>query len=253
MNLPLFPTLLLLLTSLTTVAQPATSDQLETSEGTLTIQPITHGTVAFVWNDQTIYVDPHGGAGVFAGVATPDLILITDIHGDHMDPETLAAIETEGVPMVVPQAVADALPEEYQEQLVIIGNDETTEQLGIPIKATPMYNLPEGPDSRHTKGRGNGYLLTFGDKTVYLSGDTEDTEEMRALNDIDVAFVCMNLPYTMSVEQAARGVLAFQPAVVYPYHYRGPDGLSDVEKFKALVSTENKDIEVRLREWYAAQ
>lgn len=253
MNLALVPTLFLSFATLITFAQSAASDELETSEGTLTMQPIMHGTVAFTWNDQTIYVDPQGGAEVFAGVAAPDLILITDIHGDHMDPKTLAALDTEGVPMVVPQAVADELPEEFQKQLVIIGNGETTEQLDIPIEAIAMYNLPEEPDSRHTKGRGNGYLLTFGDKVVYLSGDTEDIEEMRALEDIDVAFVCMNLPYTMSVDQAADGVLAFQPKVVYPYHYRGTDGLSDVEKFKELVTSENQDIEVRLRAWYPEQ
>ena len=253
MNLTLLPTLFLALTTLTTLAQSAGSDVLETSEGALTMQPIMHGTVAFTWNDQTIYVDPQGGAEVFADVADPDLILITDIHGDHMDPTTLSALNTEGVPMVVPQAVADELPEEFQKQLVIIGNGETTEQLDIPIEAIAMYNLPESEDSRHTKGRGNGYLLSFGDKTVYLSGDTEDIEEMRALENIDVAFVCMNLPYTMSVDQAASAVLEFQPAVVYPYHYRGTDGLSDVEKFKELVTSENEDIEVRLRTWYPEQ
>ena len=253
MHLTLLSALLLVLTTLSATAQRATSDEVETSEGTLTVQPITHGTVAFTWGNQTIYVDPHGGAEAFAGVADPDLILITDIHGDHMDPETLAAIETDGVPMVVPQAVADELPEQYQEQLVVISNGETTEQLGIPVEATPMYNLPEASDSRHPKGRGNGYLLTFGDKTIYLSGDTEDTEEMRALEDVDVAFVCMNLPYTMDIEQAASAVLAFQPAVVYPYHYRGTEGLSDVEQFKELVSDEDPDIEVRLRAWYPKQ
>jgi L-ascorbate metabolism protein UlaG (beta-lactamase superfamily) len=150
--------------------------------------------------------------------------------------------------------VADQLPEEFQQQLVVIGNGETTEQLGIGIEALPMYNLPEeDPDSRHTKGRGNGYLLSIGDKTIYISGDTEDIDEMRALEDIDVAFVCMNLPYTMSVEQAADAVLEFQPEVVYPFHYRGPDGLSDVDKFKQIVEGENEDIEVRLRAWYPEQ
>ncbi|MEQ9438787.1 MAG: MBL fold metallo-hydrolase [Cyclobacteriaceae bacterium] len=250
MNLFRISTLFFSLISLAATAQMASSDQLETSEGPVTIQPILHGTVAFTWNEQTIYVDPYGGAEAFAGVDTPDLILITDIHGDHMNPETLEAIETSNVMMVVPQAVADELPEAFQEQLVIIGNGETTDQLGISIEATPMYNLPETADSRHVKGRGNGYLLSFGDKTVYISGDTHDTEEMRALENIDVAFVCMNPPYTMSVEQAADAVLEFQPKVIYPFHYRSPDGLNDVEKFKELVNSKNKNIEVRLRAWY---
>ena len=250
MKLTLFFAPLFILSTLSATAQRAESDQLETSEGTVTIQPILHGTLSLMWNDQTIYVDPYGGAEAFTGVDDPDMILITDIHGDHMNLETLKAIKTEGVPIVVPQAVADQLPEEFQEQLVVIGNGETTEQLGIGIEALPMYNLPEDPDSRHPKGRGNGYLLSIGDKIIYISGDTEDIDEMRALEDIDVAFVCMNLPYTMSVEQAADAVLEFQPDVVYPFHYRGPDGLSDVDKFKQIVEGENEDIEVRLRAWY---
>ncbi len=132
--------------SLPTIAQRAASDQIETSNGPLTVQPILHGTVAFSWQGQTIYVDPYGGAEAFAGLEAPDLILITDIHGDHMDPETLEALETAEAVMVVPQAVADQLPKVYRKQLEIIGNGETTEQLGISIQAIPMYNLPEGPD-----------------------------------------------------------------------------------------------------------
>ena len=114
-----------------------------------------------------------------------------------------------------------------------------------------MYNLPESEDSRHTKGRGNGYVLTFGDKRIYISGDTEDIAEMRALKDIDYAFVCMNLPYTMNIEQAADAVLEFKPGVVYPFHYRGGGGkFSDVDAFKTLVNNSDSSIEVRVRDWY---
>jgi L-ascorbate metabolism protein UlaG (beta-lactamase superfamily) len=114
-----------------------------------------------------------------------------------------------------------------------------------------MYNLPETPESRHPKGRGNGYVLTFGNKKVYLSGDTSGIQEMRSLKNIDVAFVCMNLPYTMDVDEAASAVIDFKPKVVYPYHYRGQNGLNDTEKFRKLVNEGNKNIEVRLRNWYA--
>jgi L-ascorbate metabolism protein UlaG (beta-lactamase superfamily) len=113
-----------------------------------------------------------------------------------------------------------------------------------------MYNLPESPDSRHPKGRGNGYIVNVGDKNIYFSGDTEDIAEMRALKNIDVAFVCMNLPFTMDVDQAAQGVLAFKPKVVYPYHFRGQGGLSDVAAFKTKVNTGDSKIDVRLRNWY---
>ena len=113
-----------------------------------------------------------------------------------------------------------------------------------------MYNLPESPDSRHVKGRGNGYVLSFDKKLVYISGDTEDIPEMRDLKHIEVAFVCMNLPYTMDVDQAADAVLDFKPRIVYPYHYRGSSGLSDVGYFQNLINEGDKHIEVRLRNWY---
>jgi L-ascorbate metabolism protein UlaG (beta-lactamase superfamily) len=113
-----------------------------------------------------------------------------------------------------------------------------------------MYNLREEALKFHTKGRGNGYILTINEERIYISGDTEDIPEMRALEDIDKAFVCMNLPYTMTVESAASAVLDFKPTVVYPYHYRGTDGLSDIEKFKTMVTNDNKDIEVVFLKWY---
>lgn len=231
----------------TSLAQRPEPDQITTEKGTLTIQPIQHGTLALSWNGTSIYVDPNGGAEAFAGLPTPDLILITDIHGDHLNIETLDALNTQNTTFVVPQAVAEQLPDVYDNHLVIIGNGEQTTQKGMEISAIPMYNLPESEDSRHPKGRGNGYILKMADKNVYISGDTEGIPEMRALENIDVAFVCMNLPYTMDVNQAASAVSDFKPGIVYPYHYRG----QDTEEFKNLVQAESDDIEVRLRNWYA--
>jgi L-ascorbate metabolism protein UlaG (beta-lactamase superfamily) len=127
----------------------------------------------------------------------------------------------------------------------ILTNGQTGELLGVKIEAIPMYNLTTERLKFHDKGRGNGYVATLGAKRIYLSGDTEDIPEMRALKNIDVAFVCMNLPYTMTVEQAAQAVRAFKPRIVYPYHYRG----SDINKFKELVGTD-AGVDVRLREWY---
>ena len=133
----------------------------------------------------------------------------------------------------------------------MLNNGKSTFQSGIAITAVAMYNLPETEDSKHSKGRGNGYLLEFGGKRVYISGDTEDIAEMRSLKNIDVAFVCMNLPYTMDINQAASAVLEFKPKIVYPYHYRGKDGLSDTDTFKKLVKEGDAALEVRLRNWYA--
>ncbi len=247
-----FFTLLLTFTLLQTQAQRQAPDQLETKKGAVTIQPVLHGSVVFTYNKKTIYVDPYGGAQAFAGLAEPDLILITDIHGDHTDIKTLEAINTAKAKMVVPQAVADMLPASFKNKLVILPNGGTTTQGGIAITTLPMYNLPETADSRHPKGRGNGYILNLGGKNIYLSGDTEDIPEMRALKNIDVAFVCMNLPFTMDVNQAASAVLEFKPKVVYPYHYRGQQGLSDVEAFKKTVNASDAKIDVRLRNWYPA-
>ncbi len=240
----------LLITALTTFAQRATPDQIQTANGLLTVQPILHGTVALEWNNKTIYVDPYGGANVFEGIKPPDLVLITDIHGDHLNAETLYALDLSKSVLVVPKAVADQLPDNLKSKAVVLDNGKNTVQLGISISAIPMYNLPETTDSRHPKGRGNGYILTLGGKLIYFSGDTEDIPEMRSLKNIDVAFVCMNLPYTMDINQASDAVLQFIPKVVYPYHYRGQAGLNDVEGFKKLVNSANPTIDVRLKNWY---
>lgn len=237
---------LLFLTAFTVVqAQRSQPDTIETSKGILTIQPIFHGTVVFTWDNKTIYIDPYGGGKAFTGIAPADLVVITDIHGDHLSAETLAAIETSNATFVAPQAVADKLTEANKKKLIIVKNGETTNALGISIEALPMYNLPETEDSRHPKGRGNGYVMTIGGKRVYISGDTEDIPEMRALKNIDIAFVCMNGP-TMDINQAASAVLAFKPKTVYPFHHRG----SEVEAFKKLVVDGNASIDVRLRNWY---
>ncbi len=232
-------------------AQRPAPDKIETSSGPLMVQPVNHGSLVLTWNNKTIYIDPYPNAKAFDGIPPADLILITDIHGDHLNAETLNAIETSKAKLVVPQAVADQLPEKLKGKGTVLANGKKITEAGITISAIPMYNLPEAPDSRHTKGRGNGYVLSLGGKTVYISGDTEDIPEMRKLKNIDIAFVCMNLPYTMDIEQASSAVLEFKPKIVYPYHYRGQGGLNDVEGFKKLVNAVNPSIDVRLRNWYA--
>jgi L-ascorbate metabolism protein UlaG (beta-lactamase superfamily) len=233
-----------------TYAQHKTADTIATSSGSIIIQPVQHATFVITADNKTIYVDPTGGAEAFQGIKPPDIILITDIHGDHMDPKTLEAVTKSNTVTVVPQAVADKLPITDKSRLLVLKNGDQDEQHGLSIKAVPMYNLPEAADSRHTKGRGNGYVLNIAGKNIYISGDTEDIPEMRALKDIDMAFVCMNLPYTMDINQAAKAVLEFRPKIVYPYHYRGQNGLSDVNAFKQLVNDGSKQTEVRLLNWY---
>ena len=202
------------------------------------------------YGDITIYVDPVGGAEAFKGQKQPDLILITDIHFDHLNLETLQGLNTSKAKIIVPQAVADKMPAEFTPQLDVLNNGDSKERYDILVEAIPMYNLREEALKFHNKGRGNGYVLNIGDERIYFSGDTEDIPEMRALKNIDKAFVCMNLPYTMTEESAASAVLEFKPKEVYPYHYRGKPDISDVAKFKKLVNEGNSDIEVVQLDWY---
>lgn len=187
----------------------------------------------------------------FAQQTKPTIILITDIHGDHLNMETLEALDTSSAQFIVPKAVAEKLPEKYTSRVITVSNGKNIlVKDNINIHTIPMYNLPESEDSRHPKGRGNGYILTLGNQNVYISGDTSGIPEMRDLRNIDIAFICMNLPYTMDIHEAAEAVLDFKPKVIYPYHYRGSNGLSDIEEFKNLISKSSNTIEVRLKEWY---
>jgi len=249
MKLRLILTLFISVRILYAQAQLIAPDHETVKGGQLTIQPVNHASLVLTYQHKNIYVDPVGGADAYKGLGTPDLIMITDIHPDHMDPETIDAINTVHAVLLVPQAVADKLPATTDKsKLVILKNGQATTQLGIAISAIPMYNLPESPTAFHTKGRGNGYVLKIGGKNIYISGDTSDIPEMRSLKNIDIAFVCMNLPYTMDVKTASQGVLAFKPKVVYPYHYRG----QDINEFKKLVNAGDKNIDVRIRNWYPA-
>ncbi|CAZ98172.1 MBL fold metallo-hydrolase [Zobellia galactanivorans] len=216
----------------------------------VTISPIEHATAVLEWNNITVYIDPVGGIDMFKGHKSPDLILITDIHGDHFDLETLKALGTDKAKIIVPQAVADKIPDVFTPQIDVLNNGDSKERYGITIEAIPMYNLRKEALKFHEKGRGNGYLLSIDGQRIYFSGDTEDIPEMRSLKHIDKAFICMNLPYTMTPESAADAVLEFKPKQVYPYHYRGKPDVSDVSKFKQLVNAADPNIEVIQLDWY---
>ncbi|HEY8396876.1 MAG TPA: MBL fold metallo-hydrolase [Flavihumibacter sp.] len=238
--------------SILTISAFSQVDAFTTTRGILEINPVYHGSFWMKWNNLTILVDPYGGADRFKAAGPADLVLITDIHGDHMDSSTLVNLDLKKATLVVPAAVATRLEKFLPADISvrILNNGDSTEFSGLGLTAIPMYNLPDTSDSRHPKGRGNGYVLNLGDKRVYISGDTEDIPEMRSLQQIDIAFLCMNKPYTMDEKQAAEAALAFKPAVVYPFHFRRPGGFSDVEEFARLVKAGNPGIEVRIRKWY---
>ncbi|MEO8067839.1 MAG: MBL fold metallo-hydrolase [Flavobacteriales bacterium] len=216
-------------------------------KGSVAVHPIDHATLALELGDQVVLVDPTSHRSRFSA---PNLVLITDIHGDHLDTAYLKRLDLSRARIIAPKAVSDLLPAELKNITTVLANGASIDLKGIGIEAVPMYNMPDPNDPRHPKGRGNGYVVTLGKERIYISGDTEDIPEMRALKNIDIAFVCMNLPYTMTVQQAASGVLAFKPKVVYPYHYRGTEGLSDVALFKKLVNEGDPNIEVKQENWY---
>ncbi|ADO67869.1 MBL fold metallo-hydrolase [Stigmatella aurantiaca] len=224
---------------------PISGDAVSTSRGDLIIHPVNHATFVMYWAGKTLYVDPVGEASLYQDLPAPDVIFVTDIHGDHLSAATLTALVRPETVIVAPQAVRDALPASLQGSVQVIANGAKQTVAEIPIEALPMYNLTAERLQFHEKGRGNGYVLTFGQTRVYIAGDTEDIPEMRALRDIGVAFIPMNLPYTMTVAQAADAVREFKPKVVYPYHFRG----SDLAEFTRLVGTD-VGVEVRVRNWY---
>jgi L-ascorbate metabolism protein UlaG (beta-lactamase superfamily) len=227
-------------TTTTTATAPA---QTPSAEGDILITPIVHASLQLEYGGKVIHVDPTS-AGDYSNAKQADLILVTDIHGDHLDPAAVSRLRKTGAPVVAPSAAASKL-----ETPTVIANGESKTVAGIAVEAVPMYNLQRGPAAGqlfHTKGRGNGYILTLGGKRLYIAGDTECTPEMRALKNIDIAFVPMNLPYTMPPAEAAECVRAFKPKVVYPYHHRG----QNTEEFKTALAGEK--IEVRLLNWYPA-
>jgi L-ascorbate metabolism protein UlaG (beta-lactamase superfamily) len=222
-----------------------TGDHIATSEGDLVIHPVNHASFVMSWKNQTIYTDPVGGAALYRDLPRPTLILVTDIHGDHVDSTTINGIGGTNAIIVVPSAVLSMLSTGARAVTRVLANGSTLAISGLSIEAIPMYNLTAGRLNFHTKGRGNGYVVTLGGKRVYISGDTEDIREMRELQDIEVAFLCMNLPFTMDINQAASATREFRPRKIIPYHYSS----SNVAQFKQLVGTD-LNIEVLLRKWY---
>ena len=233
------------------VAPTQNLHRIQTPDGVVIVSPIQHASFYLTWGDIVIHVDPVEGGFKAMGedakkIPSADLILITDLHHDHLDPKQIERVRKPDAIVVTPKASAKGI-----KNPTVLANDASISVLdnAIKITAVPMYNIkrkrPDNGEFFHVKGRGNGYLITRDETTIYISGDTECTPEMKALKNIDVAFVCMNLPYTMPIEEAAECVQAFKPNVVFPFHHRG----QDPTKFTTLLK-DTPNTEVRILDWY---
>jgi len=229
-------------------AQAAMSDKFKSNAGDITVHPVAHASFVMETPAGVIYCDPVGEAGQYSGFPKPDLILVTHEHGDHYNAETLAALVEDTTSLITNPAVFAMLPEDLKAKASQLANGESSDWNGMGVEAIPAYNITEDRLDFHPQGRDNGYVLSFDGFRVYISGDTENIPEMKALENIDVAFVCMNLPFTMDITQAADGVNAFKPKYVYPYHFHGRDGgTQDPEEFAKLTGEET---EVKIAQWY---
>lgn len=232
--------LVLGLAGIASARQKFEKDVIPTSEGDLEITFLGHGTLMMVFGGKTIHVDPYGEVADYGSLPKADLVLVTHEHFDHLDPKAFQAILEPDTTVIASKACAGILP-----KALIMANGETRTVLGLSVEAVPAYNIAhKRPDGNpfHPKGSGNGYIVAFGDKRVYIAGDTENTPEMKALKTIDVAFLPMNLPYTMSPEMVADAARDFRPKILYPYHV----GETDTSKLVKLLQGE-KEIEVRIR------
>jgi L-ascorbate metabolism protein UlaG (beta-lactamase superfamily)/pimeloyl-ACP methyl ester carboxylesterase len=228
-------------------SKPLAPNVIPANGGDITITPFKHASVQIEHRGMVIQVDP--ALGDIATAKPADLVLVTDIHDDHMNPGRIRRVRKPGAPVVMPAAVRDLAGERIPSPLEVLANGETRTVAGIAIEAVPMYNLKSevaGGEPFHTKGRGNGYVITVGGKRLYFAGDTECVPEIKALKNIDVAFLPMNLPFTMPPAEAAECARAFKPTIVFPYHYEG----QKPEEFAAALK--GSGVEVRLLDWYPA-
>lgn len=219
-------------------------DTIPTSEGNLIITFIGHGTLMFEFKNLVIHVDPVMQEADYTAMPEGDMILVTHEHSDHLDPVAIKSITKDNTILIVTEKCVQSSKD--LKNPVVMKNGDIKNIDGIKIEAVPAYNIQhKRPDGNpfHPKGEGNGYILTFGDKRVYIAGDTENTPEMKSLKNIDIAFLPMNLPYTMTPVMVADAAETFKPRILYPYHF----GNTDTDKLIDLLKNDS-EIEVRIRD-----
>ncbi len=211
--------------------------------------PFYHGSLGMRYAGLDILIDPYDGAERYERFSAPDLVLITHTHPDHMDTKTLSGLDLSKATLVAPQAVMNGLSGLKFAEREMLANGDTLDYKGNLILAVPAYNVP--PTNGHPKGQFNGYVLELGKERVYVSGDTGPAPELKELRNIDMAFVSMNEPYTMSIDSAASLVTAIRPKLVRPYHYRNKDGsFADLKEFRRLVQEDAPGVRVLIEDWY---
>lgn len=216
--------------------------------GDVKLHPIRHASVIMETPAGVIYVDPVGDPAMYSGKPAPDVVLVTHEHGDHLNNDVLAAVMGDNTTLISNAGAQAKMSADIASKAKVVANGDSTEMGGMKLDAIPAYNISEDRLKFHPKGRDNGYVLTMGDMRMYLSGDTEDIPEMRALQDIDVALVCMNLPFTMDIKAASSAVNEFKPTTVIPYHYRGKDGgTQDPLEFAKMLED---GIKAEQGDWY---
>ena len=228
-------------------AVAAAQNTVPATGGDITITAFQHASLQIEQGGKVIQIDP--AQGDLSKAKPGDLVLITDIHGDHLNADMIGKVRKPGAPVVMPDAVKTQVGDKVAAPTEVMANGQSKTVAGVGIETVPMYNLQRGPSAGqffHTKGRGNGYVLTLGGTRVYVAGDTECVPEIKALKNIDVAFMPMNLPYTMPPSEAAECVKAFKPKIVYPYHFQGQNPQEFADALKG------SGIEVRMLNWYPA-
>ena len=234
----------------------STDDTIPTANGPVSIHAIHHASLMLTWNGKHVLVDPapvgeakgSDPAAGYGSLFKPDVIVVTHVHGDHFSVPIIEAVVGKDAVIVAPREVYDAMPVDLKAKTRILKNGDKDVVDAIPIEAVAAYNTTPERTKFHGKGAGNGYILTFGGKRVYIAGDTEETPELAHLAGIDAAFLPMNLPYTETVDAAAKWVKDFKPKITYPYHCRNADGtMSDLGAFKKDVGGAS---EVRVLSWY---
>jgi L-ascorbate metabolism protein UlaG (beta-lactamase superfamily) len=227
---------IILFSMLQVSAQPFEKEVINTSEGELEITFIGHGTLMLKFDGKIIHIDPFSRMADYTKLPKADVVFITHHHGDHLNVEALDQVRKDSTIIILTEICAKQV-----EVGTIMKNGDIRNVMGIKVEAVPAYNLVHKRDNGkfyHPKGEGNGYVFTFGDKRVYVAGDTENTPEMKDLKNIDYAFLPMNLPYTMTPEMVADAVKAFKPKVLFPYHYGETDTSLILELLKGDKDTE---------------